>query len=171
MTRGGPPLSVAEVVALARRNAGVAEPPRIDESSAPPSADSNLAPEDPREAGADGGDDPAVGARGSRPSGLAQPPSLPVYEPKYCSSCSAPILWAQLLDDDGQRQKTPSGRMKSIPVDFEPVAGGNVVVFHRPGQGIVCRVLKRGEQPPPGARTRVSHFATCPQAKQHRRKQ
>jgi hypothetical protein len=97
-------------------------------------------------------------------------PAAPRHDPKLCSSCNASILWAQLLDENGQRIKHPeTGRMKSIPVDFQPDPDGNVVLFHRDGEGIVARVLKKGEAPPAGARLRKSHFATCPNANQHRR--
>lgn len=102
-------------------------------------------------------------------SEAAAPSPAPRHEGSLCRSCSARILWAQLLDEAGERQKKPDGKMKAIPVDFEPVADGNVVVFHRPGQGIVARVLKKGEAPPAGARLRRTHFSTCPQAAQHRR--
>ena len=93
----------------------------------------------------------------------------PVHDPTACRSCGANIIWGQLLDANGQRQKKPDGRIKAIPIDFDPVPNGNVLVFERPGEGIVCRMLHKGEAPPAGARLRVSHFSTCPQAQQHRR--
>jgi hypothetical protein len=68
------------------------------------------------------------------------------------------------------RKKKDDGRYKAMPVnaDVDPVKG-NVVLFHRGGEGIVCRVLRQGEVAPPGARLRTSHFATCPAAAKHRR--
>jgi hypothetical protein len=97
-------------------------------------------------------------------------PPAPHHDPKLCSSCSAPILWAQVLDDAGQRVRRDDGRFKSMPVDFQPdPLKGNVVLFNRQGEGIVGRVLTKGEAPPAGARLRTSHFATCPNANQHRR--
>ncbi len=95
--------------------------------------------------------------------------AAPLHAPHVCKSCSAPIFWAQLLDEAGRRVRTESGRMKAMPVNAQPDPAGNVVLFHREGEGIVCRVLRRGEEPPPGARLRTSHFATCPNANQHRR--
>lgn len=145
MTRGGSPQEVADVLARARERAGVREVPTVSEAAAPPAS------------GPSSSDD----RRGE---------GAPRHEGSLCRSCSARILWAQLLDEAGERQKKSDGKMKAIPIDFEAVADGNVVVFHRPGQGIVCRVLKRGELPPPGARTRVSHFATCVNAAKHRKK-
>lgn len=73
-----------------------------------------------------------------------------------CRSCGAPIEWAQ----------TEKGG-KKMPLDFDPKPGGNVVVIgHQAGDyGMtpVARYVKNGE----GDRT--SHFATCPDAKEHRR--
>ncbi len=96
--------------------------------------------------------------------------TAPVHEPKLCSSCSAPILWAQTLDRAGKRFRRDDDKgWKSMPVDFEPSPAGNVQVFHREGEGIVCRVFKDAASAPPGARLRTSHFQTCPQAAEHRR--
>lgn len=162
MTRGGSPQEVGEVLARARRNAGVAEPQRLDDSSAPPSESSTPPTPEPQA-------DP-------HPSGLGGPsapevvhPPPPIHAGTYCNSCSAHILWAQVLDEKGERQRKPNGRFKAMPVDFAPVPNGNVVLFHRPGQGIVCIVLRRGELPAAGVRLRVSHFSTCPNATTHRR--
>lgn len=95
--------------------------------------------------------------------------SDPLHTPRVCSSCPAPIFWAQVLDENGQRVRREDGRFKSMPVNSQPDPRGNVVLFHRPGEGIVCRVLRRGEEPPPGAKLRTSHFSTCPNAARHRR--
>ena len=72
-----------------------------------------------------------------------------------CRSCGAPILW----------RETHAGRR--MPIDPEPVADGNVVI-----EGDIAEVLKAehlarlgGDVP----RYR-SHFATCPQAAEHRRR-
>jgi hypothetical protein len=101
-------------------------------------------------------------------------PAVPQHVPKVCSSCPAPIFWAQTLELDergrwSRVRNESTGRFKSMPVDFQPTPDGNVVLFHRPGEGIVCRVLRKGEQPPPEAKLRTSHFATCPNARKHRR--
>jgi hypothetical protein len=71
-----------------------------------------------------------------------------------CKSCGAPIRWA----------KTVSG--KSMPVDVEPAANGNVV-FLDDKTVIVSgpRARIEGDE-----RRYTSHFATCPQASQHRRR-
>lgn len=145
MTRGGPPQEVADVLARARERAGVREAPALDASTAPPAS----APSDDR--------------KGEVPS------PAPRHDGTFCKSCSARILWAQLLDEKGERQRKPDGRFKAIPVDFDPVPNGNVILLHRTGQGIVCIVLRKGEIPAAGVRLRVSHFATCPAAAKHRR--
>lgn len=88
-----------------------------------------------------------------------------------CRSCNAPIRW--VLTGDGKR----------MPLDLEPVETGNVEVVgetrrHLEDGGIevtpVVRVLKKGEgETLPGLappERYVSHFATCPNAAQHRRR-
>lgn len=64
-----------------------------------------------------------------------------------CRSCGARITW--LLTSKG----------KSMPVDAEPAAGGNLQI----GDDGVVTVVKAGEG------THVSHFATCPSAAAHRK--
>lgn len=70
-----------------------------------------------------------------------------------CKSCGAPIQWV----------KTDRG--KAMPLDPEPVPGGNVVVSKEPGEEPVAHVCEPNEHS-----AYVSHFATCPNAKKHRRK-
>ena len=72
-----------------------------------------------------------------------------------CRSCGAEILWA----------KTIKGH--SIPLDAQPAAKGNVVIAEN-GTALVYR-------DPAAIATRyvdephfVSHFATCPNADEHR---
>lgn len=73
-----------------------------------------------------------------------------------CRSCGAEIQWAQ----------TEAG--KKMPLDAHEVAGGNVVVITRVagdyGMTPVVRYVKNGEG------NRVSHFATCENAAEHRRR-
>jgi hypothetical protein len=65
-----------------------------------------------------------------------------------CRSCNARIRWV----------KTEGG--KQMPVDAELVAGGNIELRN----GLAVYVA-----PVAQVRRYVSHFATCPNAKQHRR--
>lgn len=105
-------------------------------------------------------------------------PATPQHEPKRCSSCQAPILWAQLIDEYGDRVvDDETGRPKSLPVDFEPAPKGNVRVFDRHGS-VVARVLagdeleqvrRQAEVLKVSPRLRLSHFVTCPNAARHRR--
>jgi hypothetical protein len=81
-----------------------------------------------------------------------------------CKSCGAPIRWAWTDKD------------KRMPLDAEPSEKGNMEII---GYGTkdgttepIVRVLKKGEgdtlpglEPPPRY---ISHFATCPDAAQHR---
>lgn len=79
-----------------------------------------------------------------------------------CRSCKAKIVWA--VTEQG----------KSMPVDAEPVEGGNVYFVGSPGS-LVVRVLS-DPQPTLDEQTDsadglryLSHFATCPQADRWRR--
>jgi hypothetical protein len=112
-------------------------------------------------------------------------PAPPRHLPKRCTSCQAEFLWAQTLVLDGDLTSPTQGKWirarrsddkgwSSMPVDYLPDAlKGNVVLFDRPGEGIVCRVFKDSNDARaafPGAARRTSHFATCPNANQHRQK-
>lgn len=75
--------------------------------------------------------------------------------PESCRSCKAPIYWAA----------TSNG--KSMPVDAAPVEDGNVLLEFS-ASGIKGRVLSAKETHE-GERY-VSHFVTCPNSNNHRRK-
>jgi hypothetical protein len=160
-------MTAGEALARARELAGRADVPEITDACAPPR-------EEPINEG--GGEHHATGAEQAGPppqpaGGDPAPPAAPHHEPKLCSSCSAPILWAATLDHEGNRIRRDDGKgWKSMPVDFQPSLEGNVQVFHREGEGIVARVFKNAAAAPPGARLRTSHHATCPQGKQWRRR-
>ena len=68
-----------------------------------------------------------------------------------CSSCGAPIEWVK------------TEYSKNMPLDIEPSLVGNVEL--RDG---VAYYVRDGERD--GRMLRVSHFATCVNAKKHRRK-
>lgn len=67
-----------------------------------------------------------------------------------CSSCGRPIFWAE----------TDSG--KKIPIDATPLGAG------LPGNVVLCdgmaKVVRRGSG------THITHFVTCPNAAEHRKK-
>lgn len=69
-----------------------------------------------------------------------------------CRSCRKPITWV----------KTEKG--KNIPLDSRPDPNGNLVV-----RGGVAHFVKPGQRVEMGERLFVSHFVTCPAAKEHRR--
>lgn len=73
-----------------------------------------------------------------------------------CSSCGALITWAL----------TPSGR--SIPLDPDAPDGNLFATVDRAGRTHVRPRLLDAE-PGPDETPAVSHFATCPNAKLHRR--
>jgi hypothetical protein len=66
-----------------------------------------------------------------------------------CRSCGAPIRWA--ITDHGNR----------IPLDPEPAEVGNLILVQRDGQLHAAHAV-------PG--THVSHYATCPQAAEWRKR-
>ena len=78
-----------------------------------------------------------------------------------CRTCGAPVIWLHTL----------SGR--EMPLDAEPVADGNLVIVNTGQSRYVVPAPKQAPEPDlfraPELRYR-SHFATCPHAKQHRRK-
>lgn len=76
-----------------------------------------------------------------------------------CKSCKAAVLW--VTTEDG----------KAMPVDVAPVRGGNIRLegsAARPTAVYVQPLLETEQQK--AAPHYVSHFATRPDAKQHRRK-
>lgn len=78
-----------------------------------------------------------------------------------CGSCQAPILWA-VVEASGRR----------MPLDPHPVPGGNVEGLERsdPATGApLVHVLRKVDIGTPGATRYKSHFATCPNARDHRR--
>lgn len=68
-----------------------------------------------------------------------------------CRSCGRPVVWSQ----------TEAG--KYIPLDPEPVYDGNVVLE---AHGALARVVA----PRRDVKRHISHFVTCPNAGQHRRR-
>jgi hypothetical protein len=72
-----------------------------------------------------------------------------------CKSCGAPILWAR------------SDRGSLMPLDRSPHPDGNLELVQVDGVGQVARVVV--PDPTLGHR-RLSHFVTCPNAPEHRRR-
>lgn len=73
----------------------------------------------------------------------------------HCKSCGAPITWAI------------SAKGKAIPIDPSPVKSGNLVLIVEDPRNAPTARYARDEEGP----RYVSHFATCAQADEHRRKQ
>jgi hypothetical protein len=84
-------------------------------------------------------------------------PTIVNTDVKTCGTCRAPIVWARMVN---------SG--KANPLDSVPVPHGNVVLLRRDGQVLIGEARPPNE-PPSDVPRYVSHFATCPQRKQHRR--
>lgn len=66
-----------------------------------------------------------------------------------CESCAAPVIW------------TTTENAKAMPVDADPVAGGNLALTAVPGQNPLSKVLSVRQQFGRSG-LRKSHFATCP---------
>ena len=79
-----------------------------------------------------------------------------------CSSCKAEILWATTTRD------------KALCLDLEPNEAGTFAVKLRPAEGgavkVLCLYRPIGGPLEAGEKRRTSHWATCPNAEQHRRK-
>lgn len=74
---------------------------------------------------------------------------------KRCDSCGASIFWAF------------TERGKKIPLDAEPSLNGNMVLDNNLDDGTVLAIYAKQED----SRSRyLSHFVTCPDAHQWRRK-
>lgn len=78
-----------------------------------------------------------------------------------CKSCGAPVLWAK---------HATTGTL--MPLDPQPSPAGNIwlVGGKRSGTVPICRVASQPVPAPEGANLYTSHFATCPNAAQHRRR-
>ena len=81
---------------------------------------------------------------------------LPAPQKAKCRSCQADILWVR---------NASTGTFMCL--DADPVCGGNVVVVDG-----LARVVKKGDlfEEPAGGPFYQSHFSTCPEAKQWRKK-
>jgi hypothetical protein len=93
----------------------------------------------------------APSAQCRRNSGALAPPPV-----GRCASCGASVHWAV------------TGTGASMPVDVAPRADGNLQL-HWNGQRILAVYLTGDVAAVPGPR-RISHFATCPHAKDWKRK-
>lgn len=79
-----------------------------------------------------------------------------------CKSCDAPIVWAQTEpknDKPGRAMPLDANDDGSLAVP----GNGNIIVTAQGPRGPVVRYV------PAGRGLHVSHFATCPNAKQHRK--
>ena len=72
-----------------------------------------------------------------------------------CRSCGEPILWAEM----------PSGRM--CPFDVEPTPAGEWAIDDTTPTPTAARIVKSTGSGEDGF---TSHFSTCPQAAEHRRR-
>ncbi|MET9303213.1 hypothetical protein ABZX66_28220 [Micromonospora aurantiaca] len=78
------------------------------------------------------------------------------YPTEKCRTCPATVIWAV------------TERGKTMPVDAEPTAGGNVQLVEQYGQ--LTAVVVPAKRAFGRKDLRTSHFVTCPQADQWRRR-
>lgn len=78
-----------------------------------------------------------------------------------CRSCGAPIVWTVTMNG------------KRMPVDLDPVGDVPGAMLFRveedPSNGDLIATFIKSDQRYREEELYVSHFATCPQADQHRR--
>lgn len=77
-----------------------------------------------------------------------------------CSSCGAPIVW--LRTKAGKSMPCNAGL---IPYKANP--NGKQILITDWGDAVRCDLTFTG---PPTGKARMSHFATCPNARQHRKR-
>ena len=78
-----------------------------------------------------------------------------------CKSCGAKILWVKSFSSH-----------KMMPIDAEATKEGNIALVEREGEETVFHVISGSsllKSQREGKRLHTSHFATCPDAKRHRR--
>lgn len=75
-----------------------------------------------------------------------------------CRSCRRPLLWLR------------TGGGKHMPVDPDPVLGGNLLADTRRGTVEVVHEQARIDAEERGEPLYVSHFVTCPNADEHRQR-
>ena len=79
---------------------------------------------------------------------------------EVCRSCKAPIRWAV------------TERGYAIPLDLEPVDGGNIRLAGARAKGGTPRavIVAEDRRAEFAGELYISHFASCPYADQHRRR-
>lgn len=87
--------------------------------------------------------------------------ALPPHKVTRCRDCPAQIIWTRTKANN-----------RAMPVNVEPVHGGNVVLTTGNGDTPWAEVLTRDEvvkRDARGVRSFVSHFTTCPAAAKRRK--
>lgn len=77
-----------------------------------------------------------------------------------CSSCSAAVIWAITAKNN-----------KRMPVDAAPTPDGSIMlVASKTRPGVTIAVVVPESERAAHTELRKSHFATCPNSMQHRKK-
>lgn len=86
-----------------------------------------------------------------------------------CRSCGASMVFALSLDEQGALRRKKDNSPRYIPLNPDPADDGNLLVVPRDNGALAVRPLGPTEYADPRKR-RTAHFATCPNADKHRRK-
>jgi hypothetical protein len=76
----------------------------------------------------------------------------------HCRSCGAPVRWVRTVNG------------KTMPLDPDPTPDGNIIAVVEPGGGRVAQVIGKDDLIDESVPRYKSHFATCPNADQHRKR-
>lgn len=80
------------------------------------------------------------------------------WQQQRCRSCNAPVVWART-----QFNGTP------MPIDWDPVDDGNILINENDGR-LIALVLPPGDERIASETTYTTHFMTCPDGDQWRRR-
>jgi hypothetical protein len=82
-----------------------------------------------------------------------------VTRQETCRSCGAPIIWTRTAFNG-----------KPIPIDLAPTDNGNILLQPRDTERHIALVLPPGDERITTETTYTTHFATCPDSDQWRRR-
>lgn len=82
-----------------------------------------------------------------------------MWRQEHCRSCNALVVWTRTAFNH-----------TAMPVDWDPVPHGNIVIVEHDGEPLRSMVLPPGDERINAETTYTSHFATCPDGDRWRRR-